>query len=426
MNKKFRPVISILVLTLALGPALSLAVESQYASDQAVESIRARIRAEAGISVQEDAQPEQKESCEIPAPGADLPMVAVTALKGDTLEKLALELTGTKDSMRIIAAASPEIRAGEKILLPRTLLRPQLSDPETVRLPVGLVNPSLKAVVTEHLAAGRGGEEMAARNLQRLNSISDVQQLKPGQEVEVPQAMLKRSAHRAGPVEIRDDYRASGSRKAVYAKTKSGKRGKRIVRAAAPLQKRDRDVDLVVIHTTEHSGASFDATAAYIKRNHLANYVIGPKGEIYRIIPEEYRAHGCGEAIWDGVRDVDERAINIEVYANTAPTGRFDPISDLQYEGLGKLLDDIRSRRPEVHSGRIVTHSMVAMSFKYKTRSRKGDPYVFDWAKAGLPNNAEAIDQDVLLGRVKLCQDRRYADRVTVGQEAAAKLIRKM
>ena len=81
---------------------------------------------------------------------------------------------------------------------------------------------------------------------------------------------------------------------------------------------------------------------------------------------------------------------------------------------------------PRIHPGRVVTHRMVAASYVYSTRSRKGDPYEFDWARAGLPDNSSHVDQDVLLCRVNLCRDRRWADRVTEGQTQAARLLRNM
>lgn len=433
MLKKFKAAALVFMFLFAIGQAFSFAEESRYVSDAAVEAIRARIRAEAGIGVNtesaESAQraDEPKPFCDIPPPEDDLPMVAVTALKGDTLDRLAIELTGTKDAARIIAASAGDIQAGEKILLPRTLLKPRLSDPETTRVTLPQGQSSMKAFVAANLRVSGAEADVEARNLLRLNGFSEAATIKGGEEFEVPNALLKNPPRKFEAAEISDEYRASGSR-VVAKKVKASKKGKkaRYVRVGRSLEKRGSPIDLVVIHTTEHSGGSIQTVASYIRKNHLAHYVVGPKGEIYRVVPEEAVAHGAGEAIWDGDRDVNSRAINIEIYADTLMGPKYTGINDAQYAGLKRLLDDIRGRRPDVHSGRVVTHSMVAMSFKYKTRSRKGDPYEFDWAKAGLPDNIKAIDQDVLLGRVSLCYDKRYADRITPGQEAAKRFVEKM
>ncbi|HSH68618.1 MAG TPA: N-acetylmuramoyl-L-alanine amidase, partial [Deferrisomatales bacterium] len=182
-----------------------------------------------------------------------------------------------------------------------------------------------------------------------------------------------------------------------------------------------RRVDLVVVHTTEHRGAPLDNVARYMNRNRLANYLIGRDGAVYEIVPEAYRAFGCGDSLWEGRYEVDHEAINVELLADTAPGEHQGDILAAQYAGLSRLLDDLSARHPLLHSGRVVTHRMVAFSYAYGTRSRKGDPYTFDWAAAGLPDNSVVIDQDVLLGRAKLCTDQRYSDRVTEGQTAAAR-----
>lgn len=183
------------------------------------------------------------------------------------------------------------------------------------------------------------------------------------------------------------------------------------------------EINLVVIHTTEHLGSTFENTAEYIRRERLANYLIASDGGVYEIVPEKYRAYGCGDSVWEGHYTVDLEAINIEIYANTAPGEHHSRISKDQYKGLKALLIDIRARRHAIDRSRIVTHRMVALNYKTEMRSRKGDPYEFDWKKAGLSDNSQILDPDVLRGRAKLCTDERYIDRVTFGQIAAARMM---
>ncbi|NTU60002.1 MAG: hypothetical protein HGA98_02960 [Deltaproteobacteria bacterium] len=187
------------------------------------------------------------------------------------------------------------------------------------------------------------------------------------------------------------------------------------------------EIDLVVIHTTEHRGSTFENTASYIRRKRLANYVVGPDGAVYEVVPEEYRAYGCGDSVWDGRYYVDFEAINVEVFANTDKGPHQGAISDAQYEGIAALVADIRARRPKIDESRVVTHRMVALNVKTGTRSRKGDPFEFDWWKAGLPDNSQVADRDLLDGRAKICTDFRFTDRITTGQtEALKELANKM
>jgi N-acetyl-anhydromuramyl-L-alanine amidase AmpD len=184
-----------------------------------------------------------------------------------------------------------------------------------------------------------------------------------------------------------------------------------------------RAVDLVVIHTTEHGEAPFQNVARYLQRKRLTHYLVARDGTVYEIVPESNKAYGAGQSLWEGRYAVDHESINIEILANTAPNQYKGGITQAQYRSTKKLLANIRSRRPAIHDGRVVTHRMVAVSYKYGTRSRKGDPYEFDWAAIGLPDNSQLIDQDVLLRRIRLCTDERYVDRVTEGQNAASRFL---
>ena len=406
-----------------LGAVFSCAFAVSTADEPAVaeglDVIRARLKAEAGVTETwvADAQ--------------ELPLVTVTVLAGDTHQRLALDLTGTEETGKILRAIAPKLVPGKTIAIPRAILRPKLADPGFVSFRMGGLYSSLWTLVCGEFGLTKTQEVLAAvRNLQRLNHIPDPAKMHKGKTILVPEACVA-VADRARPaLAIKDKYLAKDL-KGIERDAPAGELEKDF---AAKLKKSGQlarqkvkpPLDLVVIHTTEHGGTPFDNVARYLQKNQLANYLIGPDGAVYRIVPEELRSYGCGESLWDGRYEVDHEAVNVEIFADTAPGKRYTGIRKEQYAALRLLLADLRARRPEIHPGRVVTHSMVALAYRYGTRSRKGDPYEFDWAAAGLPDNSLSIDQDVLLKRAKPCEDKRYADRVTSGQSAAVDFLESM
>ncbi len=380
-----------------------------------LEEVRRRLRAEAGL-------------CEAPAPaGEDLPLVPITVLPGDTHARLAVELTGGRDAERVLRRIEPRLAPGARIHVPRALLTPALADPRLAPLTLGEPFPTLWRLAADGTTAS-GAAEVAplVRNLQRLNAVVDPRRLHRGAAIQVPWNLHAAKSRPAVPaLEIVRTHRVadvSGLDRRPDAGEFPAALRRRLQRTGAwERQLAPREVDLVVLHTTEHRGAPFANVLKFLQRKRLANYAVGPDGTAYEIVPEAYRAFGCGQSLWEGRYGVDLEAVNIEIYADTA--GQGSGIAPAQYEGLRRLLGWLQARHPALHDGRIVTHRMVAVSYAYGTRSRKGDPYAFDWARAGLPDNSRVIDQDVLLGRAKPCADERYADRVTSGQTAAARFL---
>ncbi|MEW6488073.1 MAG: peptidoglycan recognition family protein [Thermodesulfobacteriota bacterium] len=404
------------VLGLTLGAfGLAAAPVPAAESPARLDEIRQRLRAEAGV------EPSA-------ARDADLPLVALTVLPGDTHARLALELTGSRDAEAVLRRVEPSLTPGAQIHVPRALLLPGLGDARLESVPLGGPYPTLWRLTQEATDHRHTGVPAAVRNLQRLNALTDPTKLPRGARILVPRSLL--AAPPAAPVpalRLRSEYRVADltglERRFSPSDVPDSLRQKLRREGRWARQLEPREVDLVVIHTTEHRGAPFSNVGRYVQRKRLANYLVSPDGTVYEIVPEAYRSFGCGQSLWEGRYVVDHEAINVELYADTAPGNTRTGISDAQYEGLRALLAHIRARRPGIHEGRVVTHRMVAVSYAYGTRSRKGDPYEFEWARAGLPDNSQAIDQDVLLGRAVLCTDERYADRVTPGQTAAARLL---
>ncbi|PLX44796.1 MAG: hypothetical protein C0609_04945 [Deltaproteobacteria bacterium] len=367
--------------------------------------------------------------------------VMVTVLKGDTHATLSRDLTGSSYNKTLFRELAPKLTPGMKIPVPREILRSYLKSSSTVTFRLCDPYKTIWALVRGEMEPSSRVEENAmAHNIQRLSGISDGSRMQKGQCLTVPVMMLSGNAPKDSGVKESDtlakkrgqplifgDYRVKeleGLKRSspandmpAFFKEKLKKRG---VWAMQTIEQRP---DLVVIHSTEHGGVNFDNVASFMMRNQLTNYLIGPGGEIYEIVPEEYRAYGCGESLWRGTYEVDHEAINIELYADTLKGPKYSPINDRQYEALTILLDDIYDRYPEIHADRVVTHRMVALNYRYEMRSRKGDPYEFDWAKAGLPDNSIPLDQDMVMGRAILVDNKRYYDRVTEGQYEAARLV---
>ena len=401
-------ILRLLVLCLALAAGRVGAAEPA----ERLQQIRDRLRQQAG-------------ACQTPGGDADLPLVPVTVLPGDSHRRLAVELAGTREAEALLKRIEPHLATGQRIFIPRTLLRPQLSDPRSEPLRFDAEHRTLWSLVKDRTVTRPAGTAVTVRNVQRLNHIVDPSRLHRGATVLVPRGLLAPSAVAGPALELNRTYRVAKTRGLTRRPTPdefpAALRRQLELRGVWQEQLEPRQVDLVVVHTTEHGGTPLDNVARYMSRNRLANYLVSRDGTVYEIVPEKYRAFGCGDSLWEGHYEVDHEAINVEMLADTAPGKHRRDIAAAQYAGLSRLLDDIRARHPQIHSGRVVTHRMVAYSYAYGTRSRKGDPYTFDWAAAGLPDNSLAIDQDVLLGRAKLCTDQRYSDRVTEGQTAAAR-----
>ncbi len=390
-----------------------------------IEEIKVQIRAEAGI--------------EVPAPSALPPReippdIEITVLPEDTHLRLAKELTGSAGSEKILKAFAPRLTPGSTIKIPRSLLLPPLADPRAISFKLNAPYRSVWRIVVEEMDPKNGDEAFAmTRNLQRLNGIWDPGKMVDRQVVLVPEAMLPVTFRPRPNIFVFQDYRATEFKNlkreapAAELSQKSSKFAAKVKKNGLWQQQTIRpEVDMVVVHTTEHEGAPFDNVAKYIKKEQLANYIIGPGGDIFEVIPERFRSFGCGQSLWNGVYNVDHRAINVEIYADTAPGPHKGEISPEQYAALKSLLEDIYARRPEVHTGRVLTHKMVALNYRYEMRSRKGDPYDFDWALAGLPDNSASVDQDMALGRAVICDNKADAKKVTEGQVEARRIVRSL
>jgi N-acetylmuramoyl-L-alanine amidase len=137
--------------------------------------------------------------------------------------------------------------------------------------------------------------------------------------------------------------------------------------------------DMLVLHYTGmQSGEAALARLRDPAAKVSAHYLIEEDGRVFSLVPEERRAWHAGVSYWDGDRDINARAIGIEI-VNPGHEFGYRPFPAEQVAAVIDLLTDIRERWT-IPDARILGHSDVAPS-------RKQDPgELFPWkvlAEAG-------------------------------------------
>jgi N-acetyl-anhydromuramyl-L-alanine amidase AmpD len=141
-----------------------------------------------------------------------------------------------------------------------------------------------------------------------------------------------------------------------------------------------------------------EINSLFVEYGFSAHYMIGRKGEIYRLVPEDRIAFHAGPGylpsfpFYDNI--LNGYSIGIELLAigtreemlPIMPSETFDAIdpsligyTDAQYESLNNLLDNIIERNPSILRSRnhIIGHDEYAPG-------RKTDPgSLFDWSRLG-------------------------------------------
>lgn len=121
----------------------------------------------------------------------------------------------------------------------------------------------------------------------------------------------------------------------------------------------------IILHTTEgpHKGS-----LAKLQRYGEAHYLVSPEGVIYRIINRQLVAMHAGRSMWEGLTNLDNHSIGIEV------VGYHDrPISSAQKVALRELLRQLQAIYG-VTDENVVPHSMVAYGTpnRWHKRSHRG------------------------------------------------------
>ena len=131
-----------------------------------------------------------------------------------------------------------------------------------------------------------------------------------------------------------------------------------------PLRK---STQFIILHTTEGARTG---SLEKLRKNGECHYVVDKEGVIYRIVDRRKVALHCGCSMWNGLRDLSDHSIGIEI------VGYHDKeLTSAQYSSLKYLLGDLK-RVYKVPDDRILTHSMVAYGepnvwHKKKHRGRK-------------------------------------------------------
>ncbi len=131
------------------------------------------------------------------------------------------------------------------------------------------------------------------------------------------------------------------------------------------------EIDCIVIHYTGN-GTVPGAISWWDNPSSKASahFLIDCDGTTYRTVPEKMRAWHAGESCFQGVEDVNDFSIGIELHS----TGAEFP--NRQIEALSELTVDLMHRFPGIRMDRIVGHSEVAVP-----KGRKLDPGpLFPWA----------------------------------------------
>jgi hypothetical protein len=130
----------------------------------------------------------------------------------------------------------------------------------------------------------------------------------------------------------------------------------------------DLGINCVVLHataeTTEGSRHWFLDPTSKVS----AHFVVSKEGEIFQSVPLEQRAWHAGVSELDGVPDVNNYSVGIEIVNRDDGT---DPYTDVQYEAVARIIHQLRSRYT-IPDERIVSHAQIAPG-------RKFDPVGFDF-----------------------------------------------
>jgi N-acetylmuramoyl-L-alanine amidase len=164
----------------------------------------------------------------------------------------------------------------------------------------------------------------------------------------------------------------------------------------------------IILHSTESRLPSALRTLSrgkvrlgrYLTRGGHAHYLVARNGAIYRILDAKYWANHAGVSMWNGLEDLSDYSIGIELegYHNL-------PFSQAQYLSLKRLLAELQEKY-EIEDRNVLEHYRVAYAapnryHRFSRRGRKLDPGIgnFERARAGLDDEYQA-DPDVIAGRL--------------------------
>jgi len=126
-----------------------------------------------------------------------------------------------------------------------------------------------------------------------------------------------------------------------------------------------RTTRYIILHTTEAPGAG---SLNKVSERGEAHYVVDEAGGVFRIVDHRRVAYHCGRSMWDGLTNIDDVSVGIEVVGfhnqNLTPA---------QYLSLAALIGELQAiyKLPDEC---VLTHSMVAYGTpnRWQSRSHRG------------------------------------------------------
>ncbi|SVB31147.1 uncharacterized protein METZ01_LOCUS184001, partial [marine metagenome] len=140
------------------------------------------------------------------------------------------------------------------------------------------------------------------------------------------------------------------------------------------------------------------------RRGHT-NYLVDRDGTIYRIVHKNYRANHAGLSMWDGLTNISNHSIGIELVGY-----HDDKFTNDQYSSLKWLIETFQDQY-KIPDRDVLEHYRVAYGrpnrwVRKAHRGRKKDPGIFNFVreKAGLTSrdkrNSKFYDPDVAAGHL--------------------------
>ena len=164
----------------------------------------------------------------------------------------------------------------------------------------------------------------------------------------------------------------------------------------------------IIVHSTESRLPSALRTLSrgkvrrglYVTLGGHAHYLVARNGAIYKIVDPKFWANHAGVSMWNGLEDLSDYSIGIELegYHNI-------PFSEAQYSSLKRLLNELKEKY-RIEDRNVLEHYRIAFAapnryHRSRQRGRKLDPGIdnFERARAGLSDEYQS-DPDVIAGRI--------------------------
>jgi N-acetylmuramoyl-L-alanine amidase len=152
-------------------------------------------------------------------------------------------------------------------------------------------------------------------------------------------------------------------------------------------ERKEGPVDILLLHYTDMPDDNQALSWLCDPRSKVSShYFVHQDGRVVALVPEDRRAWHAGEARWGTSRDINSRAIGIEI-ANAGHRGGRPEFPDAQIEAVIALSTAILSRHA-IPAHRVLAHSDVSPGRKIDPGER------FPWGKlaaAGIGHFVEAV-----------------------------------